>query len=157
MFHFHEDRKLYFEHQVLNTTNYVIPFIFLFLITINPYQKILDKTFIPQEYSWDKDFYEIGYFLKDAVKGKHEVDRYYLLYDGYSAQNLFYLGILHDKGINIKLKDWKSLDNGDKVIVQQQNIKEYLHKNYVLESISQINNVMEYRVVDKKLINETAK
>ncbi len=139
------------------SSNYIVSFIFLFLLSITPYRRILDKTYFPQENSWDKDFYEIGYFLKDAVKGKQDVDHYFLLYSGYSAQNLFYLGILHDKGVNIKLKDWKALDKGDKVIVQQQNIKDFLNNNYILENIAQINNVIKYRIVDKKIDNEISK
>jgi SAM-dependent methyltransferase len=41
MFHFHEDRKLYFEHQVLNTTSYVIPFIEE-IFKINEGMKVLE-------------------------------------------------------------------------------------------------------------------
>ncbi len=51
----------------------ILPFIFLFIISINPYRKIIEKTYLPKEYSWDKDFYEIGYYLKSAVKGYVDV------------------------------------------------------------------------------------
>ena len=128
----------------------VTPFIFLFLIAITPYQKIIEKTYKPKEYSWDKDFYEIGYFLKDAVKGKHNLNNQYLLYDGYNSQNLFYLNVLNDKGTRISFKDWRNLSPMNIVIAHQNNVKQYLEENYNNEIIHNEGNVITYKILGRK-------
>jgi len=128
----------------------VTPFLFLFLIGIIPYQKILDKTYKPKEYSWDKDFYEIGYFLKDAVKEKYDLNNQYLLYDGYNAQNLFYLNILNDKGTQISFKDWGNLSSSDIAIAYQNHVKQYLVEHYNNKVIQIKGNVVTYKIYGRK-------
>ena len=128
----------------------VTPFIFLFLIAITPYQKIIDKTYQPKEYSWEKNFYEIGYFLKDAVKGKHNLNNQYLLYDGHNSQNLFYLNVLNDKGTRISFKDWRNLSPMNIVIAHQNNVKKYLEENYNNEIIHNEGNVITYKILGRK-------
>ncbi len=128
----------------------VIPFIFLFLIAFTPYQKIFNKTYQPEEYPWDKDFYEIGYFLKDAVKNKYDLNHTYLLYEGYDTQNLFYLKILNDKGVDVNFKNWKDLSAKDIVITHQNNIKKYLEENYEYEQIPIRGNIVKYKIYGKK-------
>src|SRR5690606_12823316 len=128
----------------------ITPFIFLFLIGITPYQNILDKTYKPKEYSWDKDFYEIGYFLKDAVKGKYNLNNQYLLYDGYNAHNLFYLNVLNDKGTQISFKHWENLNAMDIAIAFQNNVKQYVEDHYNHEIIQAKGNVVTYKINGRK-------
>lgn len=128
----------------------VIPFIFLFLIGISPYQKIIDKTYLPKEYSWDEDFYEIGYFLKDAIRGRYDLNNQYLLYDGYNTHNLFYLKILNDKGIKISFKDWENLEPNDIVVAYQPFVKDYVEENYDLDKPHIVGNVVTYEIYGRK-------
>ena len=128
----------------------VAPFVFLLLIGITPYQRILDKTFKPEEYGWDEDFYEIGYFLKDAVKGKYNLNNQYLLYDGYNAHNLFYLKILNDEGVQIAFKDWRNLSPMDITIACQNQVKQYIKKHYKHEIIHTTGNVLTYKIYGRK-------
>jgi len=134
-----------------NTLNFnVLPFVFLFLTCIGPYQKIINKTYKPKELEWEKDFYEIGYFLKDAIKGKHYLNNQYLLYDGYNAHNLFYLNILNDKGIKIRFKDWRQLNPMDVVIVCQKNVKKHIEDHYQYEVIQTHGNIITFKIHGKK-------
>ena len=128
----------------------VAPFIFLFLIGITPYQKILDKTYLPKEYSWDKDFYEIGYYLKDAIKGKYDLNNQFLLYDGYNAQNLFYLNILNDKGTQISFKNWEKLEPADVAIAHQNHVKHYVEEYYNYDVVHKKENVVTYKIYGRK-------
>ena len=128
----------------------ITPFIFLFLIGITPYQKILDKTYKPKEYSCDKNFYEIGYFLKDAIKGKYNLNNQYLLYDGYNAHNLFYLNILNDKGAQISFKDWRDLKPMDTVISHQNHVKQYVEEHFVHDVIHTEENIITYKIYGSK-------
>lgn len=128
----------------------VMPFIFLFLIGIQPYQKIIEKTYKPKEYSWDKDFYELSYFLKDATKGKFDLHKQYLLFDGYNAHLLFYLKILNDNGVRISLKDWRNLNPADMVIAYQPQVKQYIEESYTHEIVSINGNVLTYKIYERK-------
>lgn len=125
----------------------VTPFLFLFLIGIMPYLKILDKTYNPNR---DKDFYEMSYFLKDAVKGKYNLNNQYLLYDGYNAHKLFYLNILNDKGTQISFKNWENLNPSDIAIASQNHIKQYVEEHYEHDVIHTEENIITYKIYEKK-------
>jgi len=128
----------------------IFPFIFLYFLFITPYRKIIEKTYKPQEYAWDKDFYSIGYYLKDALKGRINVDNQYLLYEGYEIQNLFYLNLLNDKGVKISFKDWRNLAPSDKVIAHQPNVKKYVEENYAHEVLYTRGNIVTYKIIGGK-------
>ena len=131
----------------------VVPFIFLLCIGTHPFKKILQKTFNPQENSWEREFYEIGNYLKKALNGREgaALDGKFLLYDGYKAQNLFYVKALNGNGIQIAFKDWKELDKGDLVIACQENVKQYIQQHYVFELVEARKNVVTYKIIDQKL------
>lgn len=126
-------------------TKNVTLIILLILIGITPYQKIIEKTYKPKEHGW-KDFYEISYYLKDAVKGKHHLDNQYVLYDGYNAHNQFYLNVLNDKGIKISFKEWTKLEPMDISIAQQAHIKQYVEEHYENEIININGSVVTYKI-----------
>jgi 4-amino-4-deoxy-L-arabinose transferase-like glycosyltransferase len=123
-------------------------FIFLFLLTVIPYEKIIEKTYKPKESS--PEFYEISYFLKDAVKGKYNLENNYLLYDGYNSHNLFYVKLLNEKGINFNYKDWRKLSVGDVVITQQFHLKEYVKKSYNNKLLQKSGDVELYQILGLK-------
>jgi len=131
-------------------TNNILPFIFLFLVFITPYQKIINKTYLPKEQAHDKDAYEIGYYLKEALRKKHYLNGAYLLYDGYYAQNQFYVHILNDRGVRIDFKDYDKLEDGDVVIASQSNIKQYIEANYSSEVIKTNGNIVTYKIHGRK-------
>ena len=128
----------------------IVPFLFLFLITITPYQKTINNTYKPKEYPWAQEFYEIGYFLQDAVKGKYNVNDCFILYDGHDANLRFYLNILQDKGIKVSFKDWQNLNPDDLVIICQSDVKQYVEKNYNYKKIEEIGNAVKYKVYARK-------
>ncbi|WP_207434046.1 ArnT family glycosyltransferase [Sabulibacter ruber] len=128
----------------------IVPFVFLFILLITPYREIKNKTTRPEEVGTDKEFYEIGYYLKDAIKGVHEVNGKFLLYEGYRGQNLFYLNILKDKGVQISFKDWDKLDNGDIVIAHQGHVKQYVIDHYNYQVLKEVGNVISYKIDGRK-------
>jgi 4-amino-4-deoxy-L-arabinose transferase-like glycosyltransferase len=128
----------------------IIPHIFIFLVLVSPYQRIIGKTYWPKEYPWHKELYEIGYFLQKAVKGEINVNNRFLLYDGYNTRHLFYLNILNDKGVNISSKDWTQLNEGDVVFTHQSHLKDYLETHYTSEVIETYGNVITYEIHGKK-------
>lgn len=131
-------------HENLNYK--VIPYLVIFLICVEPYRTIIDKVYKPKEYSWDKETYQIGYYLKDAVNGNKKLDGYYLLDNSYYAEALFYLNILNDMDQHIHFKDWKNLNNSDLVIAHQYEVKKYVEENYNSELIEEKENIKIYKI-----------
>lgn len=133
-----------------NLAKNIIPFIFLFLICFIPYKKIIEKTYKPKEYDWDKEFYEMGYYLKDGIKGKYNLNNHYFLYDGYNAHYLFYIKILNKNGVQISLKDWEKLEENDVVIACQSNVKQFVEEHYVYDEITKHESIKTYKIYGRK-------
>lgn len=128
----------------------ILPFIFLFFICINPYVDMINRTASSNVFPWEEEFYRIDYYLKDAIKGKHDLSGYTLLHDNYGAHNTFYINILRDKGIDISYSyDWQNLSVNSKVIAHQQIVKDYINKNYSVEVIDSYYNIFFYKVVGR--------
>jgi 4-amino-4-deoxy-L-arabinose transferase-like glycosyltransferase len=128
----------------------VLPFVFLFLMFKNPYHQIWNKTYLPTEDPALNGFYDVTYFLKDALKGKQEVADCLFLFDDYNAHNFFYINILQDKGININYGDWRYLNAGDKAIVSQENVKQYIADNYEYEVLLTYGTAVKYQINGRK-------
>ncbi|NNC85853.1 MAG: hypothetical protein HKN75_07195 [Bacteroidia bacterium] len=128
----------------------IAPYVFLLLIFIMPYNAIIEKTYKPQESTPGKKFYEIGYYLQDAVDGKHDLNGKHFLNFGYNAHNNFYLNILNDRGVNVKVKDYEKLEKDDIVIYQHEHIVWYVATNYVYEELERIGNVYTCKIINRK-------
>ncbi|AMM50783.1 hypothetical protein TH61_05760 [Rufibacter sp. DG15C] len=126
------------------------PFVFLFVLAINPYRKTLDRTYTPEENPGDKVFFDIGYFLKDALKGKQDITGHSLLYEGFNTHNLFYLYALRDKGTRLDFQDWTNLTPGERVIVPQEHIKQYVREHYDHEVVEEIGTITKFRIHGRK-------
>lgn len=129
--------------------NILITSCFLFVF-YTPYSKIIEKTYLPKEQSWSQDFYDIGYFLKEAIKGNQTVDNQLLFYKEYNLQNYFYIRLLQKKGINIKFTLLKKIKTNDKVIVCQDELKKLIEKNFETKVINHYKTVNVYQILAKK-------
>ncbi len=69
-------------------------------------------------------------------QGKVNINNYIILYEGYNPHNQFYVYSLQEKGINIDYGDKTKLVIGDRVIVSQPQLHEYITNNYVAEIIN---------------------
>lgn len=141
----------YFKNSL--TVNF-IPIAFLFLLFVSPYRAIFQKTYLPEEYPWDKDFYEISYYLRDGLRGVHDLKNKMLCYDGYHAQLDFYLNLMNEKGTNVHLKDWTKVEPGEVIFTYQDNIKDYLHQNFKLDTLDQYYRVATYQLIERKKNND---
>lgn len=128
----------------------VLPYLLLFLLFIIPYKNVWNKTYYPLENSWDAEPYEVGYFLKNALKGKYDLNNTFLVAEGYNAQNAFYLDILNDKGVKTYYKNYKKLEKGDVVYAYQGNIRQYITQNYECKEKRAQSTVMMYTIYGAK-------
>lgn len=131
----------------------IIPYVFLFVLFISPYEKMINKVYYSHEYEWDRNFYEISNYLKKAVKKELSIKNNYLCYTGYNAHLLFYVNILNDNKQNVSFKDWNSLMPENIVIASQTEVQSEIEKNYNYELLSDWHNVKKYKIYGRKTIN----
>jgi 4-amino-4-deoxy-L-arabinose transferase-like glycosyltransferase len=109
----------------------VIPSIFLFLVLYFPYHRKFKELYLQEEHSWDADYYAIGHYLQDAVKGNRDISGQYLVFEGYSVQNEFYLLILQDRGVKTGWKPLSYVQTGDHIITYEQSVRDEIKKTFV--------------------------
>ncbi len=127
-----------------------IPYILLFLLFYNSYYKSINKGRKPKEYYWDIEFYNISYYLKNAVKNEKEFGNCVIAYKGYNAHLLFYTKILNDAGQNIQWLNKEELKPDMKVIADQVEMKEYIDGEFNYNIIESYKNVMIYKLLNRK-------
>ncbi len=128
----------------------VLPYIFLFILFYHPYQSTIDKVYFPKESGWDINSYRISYFLKEALQGKHNLDKHILFYKGYNAHLLFYKYLLTEKGIDIAIEENPELKKGDSVIVSQPETDQSITEHFEYETLLADNNLKVYRITGVK-------
>jgi len=128
----------------------VIPAVFLFLVFVKPYRTVIKNSYWPRHKANEMHQYSQGYYLKDALLGKHDVDGYRILYKGYYAHLLFYVYALKDQGIDIGMLNWKDIPPNSRVMVNQEAIKQYLHQHYHCTLLDETADVQRYRVLNRK-------
>jgi len=138
------------QHYSKNLTHNVFGFVFLCVVFAQPYQHIFEKTHMPKEESWDYDFYQIGHYLKAALRGKFDLDGKYLLYEGYDLQNLFYIRLLNEKGVNVSIKKLKDVKVGDVVITSQNPVRNHLRNNYHIKELERDQIVYTYKILQQR-------
>ncbi|MGD9976741.1 MAG: ArnT family glycosyltransferase [Bacteroidales bacterium] len=130
----------------------LIPFILLIAVFYSPVYKTLKRMIPPREFSWDVETYNIGYFLKDAVKGKYNLTDHVLLHDGYFAHILFYQRVLQENGMNVSLNtDWRNIEGNCTVVAYQAEVKDFLEMNFNYDVVFTRSNIVIYRLTDRRL------
>ena len=141
------DHKKYLNHNVL-------PIIFLFLVLIIPYQKVVHDSYLSEEYSWDVERYRMSYYLKselDKSDKTNTLNNFKLLYQGWGETNLYlYIKMLQEKGINVSKKDHTQLSPGDSVVTCSDNIKSDLSEHYNFTVISEDQQITKYNILSLK-------
>jgi len=127
----------------------VLPYIFLFMVCVNPVSRMINTTISPKEFLWEVERYRIGYILKDALKGKSDLNGYTLLHKGYAAHFYFYVTVMSHKGIDIALKkEANNLQPNDKVFAQQEEMKDYIVRNYAYKVLKKEEDVVFYQIIN---------
>ncbi len=125
---------------------YIIPALFLVIVFIRPYQKIIDKVYFPKESSREIDETHISYFLKEAVHSKRSIKDYTICYNGHNAHLAFYLIPLNEKNQNVHFKDWHLLAPEDIASASQYDVQQYIEKHYLFEIVDTYFNVKTYKI-----------
>jgi 4-amino-4-deoxy-L-arabinose transferase-like glycosyltransferase len=121
----------------------VAPFLFLFVVFLQPYQAIIAKVYFPKPSAFDQDFYELSRYVKDNADAEESSVDFNICYFDYNAHVSFYVDVLNMNNARIDFVDWTKLQVGEKVVVGQDTLRKYIESKYDVD-------VLEYRGVVRK-------
>lgn len=116
--------------------NYLIYGTIVVGLLVVPYLKILKRTSINAEPGWSRNIYKGTYFLRDALERKHDLNEidntlFVISQDERIKRPLeFYLKLLEERNVEIKIKNKEKLAPGDIVFAYEDDIKKFLEENY---------------------------
>lgn len=125
-----------------------IPFLFLFLLFLHPYERVIySVSFTKENSDYARSIHNISYFLKEALQSKRSMDGNYLCYNDEKSFLRFYLNLLIEKGQRTGFKNYKILHPGDTVTAWREEIKGYIEKQYAYETIEVKDNIKTYKIL----------
>jgi 4-amino-4-deoxy-L-arabinose transferase-like glycosyltransferase len=128
----------------------LLPVAFIILVFYEPVRLTFKEANYLNERPWYLPDQEISIFLRDGVRGKMNIDGYVLVFDGYDAQCLFYQYLLDEKGQKVVRKYREQLKPGDRVIVYQQDVKNYIEQHYRSDIIENKEYVRTYEILPNR-------
>jgi 4-amino-4-deoxy-L-arabinose transferase-like glycosyltransferase len=131
----------------------ILALAFIVLVVYEPYRKVLQSTYFPKEEKFEFDYYQISYFLKDAIKGKYDLNIKVFVHDNYHPQTSAYIYMLANKGVNISENLFDKLNAGYQVITHQEKSETYIEKNYQFERTAEIGKVHFYTIKGIKYVD----
>lgn len=124
----------------------IICVLVIMFIFYEPLRTSLKRTLKTNEETWDSQKYEISHFLQSALKGKYNLDNFYLVHDGFPTHLLFYIRLLNDKGDHFSFKKAVELLPGDRIIAHQQEVFQEIEKNYTTKILFSNKNVIAFQI-----------
>jgi len=134
-----------------NLTTNILPFVFLFLIFINPYKSIVDKTYKPNN-PVDREKNPMSYFLKSAVKGKYNTDGDFLVNSGYCPEITFYIKMINNRGGSLTFTEADKLPVGAEVYAERKEDVTRIIQNYYCTIEEDYGGIMKFKLHAKKKV-----
>jgi 4-amino-4-deoxy-L-arabinose transferase-like glycosyltransferase len=131
----------------------VLALVFLLVVAYEPYRKVFKSTYLPKELQFEAEYYQISYFLKDAIRGKYDLKNKVFIHDNYHPQTTAYIHVLNNQGINITEKYFDNLEVGDHVIVHQEIAENFINENYQNEKTDEVGKVRFYTIKGIKYVD----
>jgi len=124
----------------------VLPFVLLFGLLFMPYKTTYERIEHFSENSWEKESYELSYFLKDAEKEKRVLKNHLICYAGYHPHLSYYVNLYNDRGWKMDFRNIQDLKSGDLVIATQQEVKSEIEKTFSFEELESYYSIKRYRI-----------
>jgi 4-amino-4-deoxy-L-arabinose transferase-like glycosyltransferase len=129
----------------------VLPGVLLFVLFAVPYSRVFAKTYWPAEDDpWENEAYEIGYMLRETVRGHYDVNNRNLLFDGYNAHLRFYIYALQENGVRTGIRIMQELNPGDRVFAVQMHVKQFIRDHFRYEERCLRGNVCAFDLGERK-------
>jgi len=137
----------------IHLKKYLIPIMILFIIgaTFRPYSTMYDTVFKPKEYSWDRDYYRLTYFLRDKIRNEEKLEDHILVDTIYCAHNKFYMNWMNHEGSSIDFAHrMKYIVPGKKYIIHQSNVDDFIQTRFRYRLLEEDHNVKRYEILGRK-------
>lgn len=108
---------------------------------------ITKRWYKPQDQYYEWNDYRLSHYLRDAVKGKHNLNHTFVLYEGYNTMLRPYIYQLQDQGITTDIKDWKKLIQGDQVICYQPVILDFIKQKFEVDTLNQTEEIVTLKLI----------
>ncbi|MBL7933052.1 MAG: glycosyltransferase family 39 protein [Bacteroidia bacterium] len=128
----------------------VTPYLLIMILFYIPYRETWRFTYAPEERSWDRDFYQMGAYLKDALRGNVHMHHKYIVYEEYKAHILFYVEILQHQKVNTGFKSFDEIKKGDAILVSNDNTREKIKQHFKCVEIRERGPVFTLIILDAK-------
>lgn len=124
-----------------------LPYIFLFLIFVIPYKKILDETLWgpPTRDSWRDEYSDMTQLLKYVLHGQRNIDGA-VVPDCWPQNLLWYSEVLTYQKRPIKFIRDLNFGNAKKIVAYNQETKNYIESHYNTHIIQTYASVIEYYI-----------
>ncbi|MBK6830171.1 MAG: glycosyltransferase family 39 protein [Flavobacteriales bacterium] len=123
----------------------VLPWLFLFVVFVQPYSAVIGRTYFPKEYPWDEDIYAASHYLHKAVRGG-PLEANVLCHDTYNAHLMFYLMVLNEQGHEIQSVNKHELQVGQRAMATEGYVKEVIERSYDHEILHEQGALRIYRI-----------
>jgi 4-amino-4-deoxy-L-arabinose transferase-like glycosyltransferase len=115
---------------------------------------LADKTYLitkrwykPQDQYYEWNDYRLSHYLRDAVKGKHDLNHTFVLYEGYNTMLRPYIYQLQDQGIETDIQDWKKVSPGDQVLCYQPVILDFINQKFEVDTLNQTEEIITLKLI----------
>jgi 4-amino-4-deoxy-L-arabinose transferase-like glycosyltransferase len=125
----------------------LIPFIFYI-----PYRKVVSQNINQLENTNGVSYYAIPYVLREMQESKLNLQTpLHIVYENYTGHILFYVKALEvEKGIkDISFKSKENIIQGDRIIVSQSHVEEFLKENFETHKIHSAHGANVYEIIGK--------
>ncbi len=131
-------------------TSKILSFLFIVLSIYPAYSHVFEFTYKPKHSEGDKIYYVASYFLKDALRGKHDLSGMSYIESGYHPHTSLYIKMLQIKGVDIGEKQIHDVIPSDTVIIHQFETEYQLLDCYNCKLLNTFEGVSIYQVISLK-------
>ena len=128
----------------------VLSIIIVAVVFLKPYRQIIGKVHKPKFDTWETEFYQLAYYLKETLNSGGKLPSSLICFEGYHANVLFYTHQLSKKQGPIKIENTyfvnHNITRDTTIICAQQEVKQVIESQFEYEKSKLYQNVYLYKV-----------
>ena len=128
----------------------VLSIIIVAVVFLKPYRQIIGKVYKPKFDTWETEFYQLAYYLKETLNSGGKLPSSLICFEGYHANVLFYTHQLSKKLGPIKIENTyfvnHNITRDITIICAQQEVKQVIESQFEYEKSKLYQNVDLYKV-----------
>lgn len=127
-----------------------LPALGISIVFLIPYFSTTKRIAEPREYPENERVFALSRYLMKGIKGKVPVNGYKVVAEGYIPHIMSYVLMANDKGIDLKKVSIPELKAGDKVIAEDEQIKDQIRQKFDYRQLYNEDYVEIYELLQAK-------